>query len=121
MSTKRFPELSERLLFILKDCGITQAEMAKRLKCSPAHISQMRGGKKKVIGDSLAQHISDVYGYRFEWVKSGEEPLYNEKETRKLASELNELESLVEKKIEHLEHEVFLLRELLNERKRGRQ
>jgi hypothetical protein len=80
----------------------------------------MRHGKKKVIGDSLAQHISDVYGYRFEWVKSGEEPIYDENERRKLAPELNEFESLVEKKIEHLEHEVLLLRELLNKGKWGR-
>lgn len=62
---------------IRKVLGLTQKELAKRLKMSQSQISAIEQGQRK-INDRLIMQISLVFGLNEEWIRTGEGEPYPE-------------------------------------------
>lgn len=62
--------LHDRLLEVLNDCGLKQAELARRLHVSRATVSQWKNGITSPEGDNLF-NLAEVTGYNFKWLRDG--------------------------------------------------
>jgi DNA-binding CsgD family transcriptional regulator len=84
--------LSERIVYILRENGLKKIDFARVLGVSGNYISLLASGKKPVISVPLARLIETTYGYRAEWVMTGEEPMRPENPLRRLQD--NAVESI---------------------------
>ena len=64
--------LGERIKMIIKECRISQIEFAAALGISINYTNLLANDKKTTISDTLAKLIEALYGYRAQWVMSGE-------------------------------------------------
>ena len=62
---------------IRKVLGLTQKELAKKLKMSQSQISAIEQGQRR-INDRLIMQISLVFGLSEEWIRTGEGDPYPE-------------------------------------------
>ena len=65
-------ELKDRLRLILDEQHIRQKDLADAIKVSESYISNMLNGHRSNLSESLALLIEQKYGYRSQWLLSGE-------------------------------------------------
>ena len=71
-------DASERILQAMEEAGLTQADVAKQLDCSPGHISQLLNGERNMTLRSLAD-LAWATGCRVEVrLQPGEQPAAEE-------------------------------------------
>ena len=61
------PECGKRLRELLKESGIKQKELAKKLNYDPRHISNIITGKKRLTPET-SYRIADMFHIRAEWL-----------------------------------------------------
>lgn len=66
---------SEALKKYFYEKGLSQAEIAEKLGCSQQHISMYINGKRP-FGLKQAQKWSDAFGFRVNWLRTGEGPMF---------------------------------------------
>ncbi len=74
MVTGPLSSLGERLLWALKDAGITQSQLAEKVDATQAAVSQWCTGKKTPSEDSI-DSIVQALGLSPEWLKNGAGPI----------------------------------------------
>jgi DNA-binding CsgD family transcriptional regulator len=72
----RKTELSERISRIFREQHLKNVDFARTLGISANYVSLLRTGRKKMISQPLARLIETTYGYRAEWVLTGDEPVH---------------------------------------------
>ena len=61
------PECGLRLKWLLRERGIKQIELAKKLNYEPQHVSSIITGKKRLTPETAYQ-IADMFRVRAEWL-----------------------------------------------------
>jgi DNA-binding CsgD family transcriptional regulator len=72
------PGLSVRVSKILREQKLKSVDFARTLGISANYVSLLINGKKTMISQPLARLIETTYGYRAEWILTGEEPIRRE-------------------------------------------
>jgi transcriptional regulator with XRE-family HTH domain len=68
--------LGERISTILLEQNLKKVTFANILGISANYVSLLAGGRKTVISEPLAKLIESIFGYRAEWVMTGELPVH---------------------------------------------
>jgi transcriptional regulator with XRE-family HTH domain len=66
-------ELAGRLKQIIAESGLSQREFAQSINVSESFISLVLHGNSR-LASTTASFIEKLYGYRHEWLLTGEEP-----------------------------------------------
>lgn len=69
-NSPRREQIALRLRSARKAAGLSQAEVANRLRVHRPTISEMEAGRRRVSADELA-HLAEIYGAPIEWFTSG--------------------------------------------------
>lgn len=70
--------LGERISRILLEQKLKKVTFANVLGISANYVSLLAGGKKTAVSEPLAKLIESTFGYRAEWVMTGELPVHPE-------------------------------------------
>jgi len=65
--------MSERLVQAIKDIGVTQTEIAKKINRTPQYISRMTSGKSQITLQAL-ECLSNAYNISADWIITGKKP-----------------------------------------------
>jgi DNA-binding CsgD family transcriptional regulator/transcriptional regulator with XRE-family HTH domain len=88
--------LHERIARILRERGLKKTDFAKALGVSRNYISLLANGRKRNVSVTLAKLIETTYGYRADWVLTGEEPAKRDDSLRRLQEDAIEKISLMD-------------------------
>ncbi len=78
------PECGLRLKWLLRERGIKQIELAKKLNYEPQHVSSIITGKKRLTPETAYQ-IADMFRVRAEWLLCQDD--YRTQEEKEVASQ----------------------------------
>ena len=70
-------EIYERIKLLRKTLRLTQAQFAEPLHMTQNSISSIEHGLR-TVNDRLLDNISHKYGVPIEWLKSGQEPMFQD-------------------------------------------
>jgi transcriptional regulator with XRE-family HTH domain len=69
MSSNKFANLRDKVIFIFKESKCSQAEIARKLGISEAYVSEIVKGKKKInLSDTLVKLICHEFSVNHEWM-----------------------------------------------------
>lgn len=74
-------ELKDRLQLILDERHLKQKDLARTIKVTEGYVSNMLKGKRSNISESLAMLIEQTYGYKAQWILTGEGDPYSTQAT----------------------------------------
>ena len=79
MARKKNSSISGRFSHFLdelkKNNKINQLEVSRRIGIKPNYLSEIKAGRAKNPKDWVLEKIEVEFGYRKEWLRSGEEPM----------------------------------------------
>lgn len=81
--------MKERIREIFENSGLNQSHFAKSIEITRAYCSQLLSGKR-TPSTKTVRLIAEIYGYRQEWILTGEGPKKSDESTA-------EIERLVQK------------------------
>lgn len=75
--------MKERIREIFESSGLNQSHFAKSIEITRAYCSQLLSGKR-TPSPKTVRLIAEIYGYRPEWILTGEEPKKNDETTAEI-------------------------------------
>lgn len=69
--------VAQKIKEFLDMTGISQREAAERLKTSPQNVNNYLKGSQP-FGAAVAQKWHDAFGFRVNWLRTGEGPMFEE-------------------------------------------
>lgn len=67
-------DVNERLAYVIDCSGLKGKDFASRIDRSPAHLSQIKTGKRPLVND-VAHRIEKEFNFRADWLLTGEGPM----------------------------------------------
>jgi len=101
--------VAERLREARETAGLSQGQVAKKLKMHRPTISEIEAGRRKLSAQEL-ERFTDLYGVSIEWVLSG--TAGDEKTNAKLIMAARELSKMSESDLNRLMKTLQMLRKV---------